>query len=87
MWLSLNAGSNGKKLEIQLVHFRKSSLIYRIIIFKDNMENTEVVYIKVCFLSKVPYGSGKCNPDFSLFSLFLNFLIVYKFLNDRSNTL
>lgn len=52
-------------LEIQLMHFRK--FIYRIIILKDNMKNTEVVYIKVCFLSKIPYGSEKCNPDCSLF--------------------
>lgn len=42
-------------------------VIYRIIILKDNMNNTEVVYIKACFLSKIPYGSGKRNPDFSLF--------------------
>ena len=52
------------------------------------MKNIEVVYIKVCFLSKIPYGSGKCNPDFlslSFFSLSLNFLIDHKFLNDSSN--
>lgn len=49
-------------------------VIYRTIVLKDDMNNTEVVYIKACFLSKIPYGPGKRNPDSSLFSFPLIFL-------------
>lgn len=55
---------------------------------KDTMKNIEVVYIKVCFLSKIPMGQENAIQIFlSIFSLSLNFLIDYKFLNDSSNIL